>query len=87
MPWWQFALLGAGGGAIVEGLGVFRCAAVWQDARLSLDGRVKNCPPELRSYVDVRAHAIVLSARILLGTVAAVLYGVTGQVNWSLTEQ
>jgi hypothetical protein len=28
MPWWQFALLGAGGGTIVEIVSIFRWVAV-----------------------------------------------------------
>jgi hypothetical protein len=81
MPWWQFALLGAGGGAIVEVLAIFRCVAAWQHARLNRDGTIKRVPPELRRYVDIPAHAIMLPARVLLGTAAAVLLGVTGQVT------
>lgn len=81
MPWWQFALLGAGGGAIVEVLAVFRCVAVWQDARRNRDGTIKRAPPELRRYVDVPAHAIMLPVRMGLGAAAAVLFGVTGQVT------
>jgi hypothetical protein len=81
MPWWQFALLGAGGGAIVEVLAVFRCVAAWQDARQNRDGTIRLVPPVLRRYVDVPAHAIMLPARVVLGTAAAVLFGVTGQVT------
>ena len=81
MSWWQFALLGAAGGAIVEVLAIFRCVAAWQDARKNRDGTIKRVPPRLRRYVDVQAHAIMLPARVVLGTAAAVLFGVTGQVT------
>jgi hypothetical protein len=81
MPWWQFALLGAGGGAIVEVLAIFRCVAAWQDARRDRNGTIKRVPPKLRRYVDIPAHAIMLPARVLLGSAAAVLLGVTGQVT------
>jgi hypothetical protein len=81
MPWWQFALLGADGGAIVEVLAVFRCVAAWQDARRNRDDTIKLVPPVLRRYVDVPAHAIMLPARVVLGAAAAVLCGVTGQVT------
>lgn len=81
MPWWQFALLGACGGAIVEILAVFRCVAAWQDARRNRDGTIKPVPLGLRRYVDVPAHAIMLPARMALGTAATVLCGVTGQVT------
>jgi hypothetical protein len=81
MPWWQFALLGAGGGAIVEVLAIFRCVAAWQDARRSRDGTIKRVPPKLARYVDVPAHAVMLPARVLLGAAAALLCGITGQVT------
>jgi hypothetical protein len=81
MPWWQFALLGAGGGAIVEVLAIFRCAAAWQDARRNSNGTIKRAPPGLRSYVDVPAHAVMLPGRVVLGAAAAGLCGVTGQVT------
>ena len=81
MPWWQFALLGALGGAVVETLAIFRCFAVWQDARRNRDGTVKLIPPEMRRYVDVPAHMIMLPSRVVLGGAAAVLCGLTGQVT------
>lgn len=81
MPWWQFALLGASGGAIIEALAVFRCVAAWQDARRNSDGTIKLPPPELQRYVDVPAHATMLPARVALGAVAATLCGITGQVT------
>lgn len=81
MPWWQFALLGASGGAIVEVLAIFRCAAEWQEARRNRDGTIKLVPARLRRYLDVPAHAIMLPARMVLGSVTAVIFGVTGQVT------
>jgi hypothetical protein len=81
MPWWQFALLGAVGGAIVEALAVFRYFAAWQDARRSRDCTIKRVPPKQRRYVDIPAHTIMLPARMALGTAEAVLFGVTGQVT------
>ena len=81
MPWWQFALLGTSGGVIVEVLAVFRCVAVWQEARRNRDGTLKRTPPKLGRYVDVPAHAIMLPSRAALGAVAATLFGMTGQVT------
>lgn len=81
MPWWQSALLGTGGGALVELLAVFRCVATWQRARQNRDGTLKKTPPELRRYVDIPAHTIMLPARAVLGAVAATVFGVTGQVT------
>jgi hypothetical protein len=81
MPWWQFALLGAGGGTIVEVVTVFRWVAVWQHARRGADGTLRRKPPPLQRYVDLPAHAIMLPARAALGAVAAVVFGLTGQVT------
>jgi hypothetical protein len=79
--WWQFALLGAIGGAIVEVLAVFRCTAVWQEARRNRSGTLKRSPPAWRTYVDVPAHAFMLPARAALGAGAVTLFGTTGQVT------
>jgi hypothetical protein len=81
MPWWQFALLGASGGAIVEVLAVFRSAIAWQHARRNGDGTIKLIAPGLQRYIDIPAHAAMLPARVVLGAAAAVLCGVTGQVT------
>lgn len=81
MPWWQFAMLGAGGGVIVEALAVFRSVTVWQDARRNHDGTLKRRLPDLDRYVDLPAHALMLPARAALGAVAAILLGLTGQVT------
>ncbi len=81
MPWWQSALLGAGGGALVELLAVFRCIAMWQKARQNRDGTLKRTPPDLRRYVDIAAHSIMLPTRAGLGAAAATVFGITGQVT------
>jgi hypothetical protein len=81
MSWWEFALLGAGGGVIVEVLAVFRWVAAWQDARRGSSGALRRKLPKLREYVDFPAHGIMLPARAGLGAVAAVLFGLTGQVT------
>jgi len=79
--WWEFGLLGAGGGMIVEVLAIFRWVAVWQDARRDKDGLLLPTPPKLAKYVDIPAHALMLPARMVLGAVAAILFGLTGQVT------
>lgn len=81
MHWWQFGFLGAGGGALVEFLAVFRCLAAWQSARKTPTGRVKGSPPRLRAYVDLPVHAWMVVCRAILGAGAAVLFGATGQIN------
>lgn len=81
MPWWQFAVLGAAGGMIVETVAIFRWAATWQGARRGVNGKLRRKPPPLGEYVDIPAHAIMLPSRAALGAVAAVLFGLTGQVT------
>lgn len=81
MPWWHFALLGAAGGVIVEVLEIFRWVKAWQDNRRSSDGTVQDKPPELTRYLDIPAHCIMLPARASLGAVAAIVFGLTGQVT------
>jgi hypothetical protein len=81
MHWWQFVLLGAGGGALVEILVIFRWFATWQSARRTPTGRVKSQPPELRKYVDVPVHLWMAVARMTLGAGAAALFGMTDQIN------
>jgi hypothetical protein len=81
MPWWEFALLGAGGGVVVEALAVFRWVAAWQDARRGKTGTLRSRPPKLGRYVDFPAHAIMLPARAGLGATAAILFGLTGQIT------
>lgn len=81
MPWWQFALLGAGGGALVEALAVFKWITVWQADRRTPAGRVKGKPPDWRLYIDVTALGWLLSIRGALGAGAATLFGMTGQIS------
>lgn len=81
MAWWQFALLGAIGGVVVETLEFFRCVARWQEARRDHDGTLKRKRPGLERYVDLPVHACMLPARAALGAGAAILFGTTGQVT------
>lgn len=81
MRWWQFALLGAGGGVIVEVLSLFRWCSVWQDARRSSQGTVMDQPPSLSRYIDVPAHVGMLLLRGVLGAVTAVVFAAGGQIQ------
>ena len=81
MPWWQFALLGAAGGALVEALGIFRWLSVWQAERRTEAGRVMGEPPSLRSYVDVPVHVWLTVLRASLGAAVAALFGANGQIS------
>lgn len=81
MSWWQYTILGAGGGALAEALALFNWITVWQASRRAASGRLKKAPPHWRQYIDVPAHAWMLLYRALLGAGAAALFTVTGQIS------
>jgi hypothetical protein len=81
MQWWQFALLGACGGGLVELLSVFKTIATWQADRKTPTGKVRKKPASLRVYLDVPAHAWMTAFRMALGAGAAVLFGTSGQIG------
>ncbi|WP_427919789.1 hypothetical protein [Streptomyces sp. cg40] len=81
MGWWQFALLGAGGGLSVELLAVFRGCTQWQAARRTATGRRRTKPPALRQYLDTSAHACLAVLRAAIGATMAALFGVSGQIS------
>lgn len=77
----ESVLLGAAGGGLVELLAVLGYVLAWQRARRTPSGRVRKCPPRMRTYVDVPAHLGVLLIRAPLGAGAAWLFAITGQVS------
>jgi hypothetical protein len=81
LTWWQFALLGAAGGAAVEFLSVFKSVVLWQSDRRLPTGKLKKELPAWRQYVDVPATVLVLAFRAGLGAGTATLFGVTGQIQ------
>lgn len=81
MAWWQFALLGAGGGLLVEVLAVFRWLGAWQMARRTKSGQVRGKPPRLRVYIDPTAHCWLAVCRAALGAAATALFAASGQIN------
>jgi hypothetical protein len=81
MSLWQFAILGALGGALVEALELFKWITVWQGARRLPTGELRPDPPGLRIYVDVPAHVWLLFIRGLLGAIVALLFGATEQIS------
>ncbi|MFK4099174.1 hypothetical protein ACI2L1_03610 [Streptomyces sp. NPDC019531] len=81
MNWWQFGLLGAGGGLSVELLAVFRGCAQWQAARRTPTGRRRAKPPALRQFVDLSAHACLAVVRASIGATTALLFGASGQIS------
>lgn len=81
MSWWQFALLGAGGGLLVEVLALFRQCKAWQAARMTRTGRVRAKRPALRTYIDFPAHTWIAVFRSGLGAAMAILFGTSGQVS------
>ncbi|MFE7766161.1 hypothetical protein [Streptomyces sp. NPDC057438] len=78
---WQFALLGAIGGFLVEVLSVFGSFATWQAARRTPTGKLKSNPPRLSVYIDVAAHTWIALFRSGLGAGAAALFGAGGQIT------
>jgi membrane protein required for beta-lactamase induction len=80
VAWWEFALLGASGGATVEILAIYSWIRVWRAARSTPTGRRKRHPPRLREVIDWPPHTWLLAVRALLGASAAALFGATGQI-------
>lgn len=80
MAWWQFAGLGAVGGALVEVLTIFKWITRWQASRRNKDGTIKRNRPSMQRYVDVPVHMCLFALRLPLGAGAAALFGMTGQV-------
>jgi hypothetical protein len=81
MDWWQYALLGGLGGAIVEVLELFRWVSAWQAARRDTRGLVRREPPAIRVYVDLPAHLCMLMLRVLLGCCSAAIFAAAGQLK------
>jgi hypothetical protein len=81
MAWWQFAVLGGAGGAVVEALAVLKWVTVWVADRRLPTGSLKAKPPGWRRSVDVPALAWLLPIRAALGVGSALLFGATGQID------
>jgi hypothetical protein len=82
MNWSQYALLGAGGGALVEVLAIYQSVLDWQSARKDeKTGGVLVEPPKLKAYLDFGPHACMFVLRGLLGSVTGGLLGVAGKVH------
>jgi hypothetical protein len=81
MQWWEYALLGAAGGALVELLSIFNCLALWQRARKTPTGRIRSKPPSIRVYLDIPAHAWMTFFRMLLGAGSAFAFGASGSID------
>jgi hypothetical protein len=81
MVWWQFGLLGAGGGVLVEILGITASFMTWQQERRTSGGRIKRNPPPLRDFVDGHSHFWLTLFRGLLGAAASAISASTGQVS------
>lgn len=81
MQWWEYALLGATGGALVELLSIFNCLARWQEARKTTTGRIRAKPPSVRVYLDIPAHFWMTFFRTLLGSATALAFGTSGSIS------
>lgn len=74
MEWQVAALLGAGGGAIVELLVLYQSLAAWRAARRRTLRKGGRRLPRLRRYIDPPADAAAGLTRVLLGSVAGLLF-------------
>lgn len=81
MQWWVYAMLGAGGGAMIEVLASYQSILDWQSARKSATGALLEKRPKITDYVDFEAHLWVIILRGVLGAVAAALLGTSGHFN------
>lgn len=78
MRWWQYALLGGAGGALLELLALYQELVDWQSARKTSLGVILPTPPSLTRRVDLLAHAVVMPVRGLLGMCAALALFASG---------
>jgi hypothetical protein len=81
MEWWQFALLGAGGGALMEVLSIFNSLITWQGARRTPKGKVRKNRVSMKEYVDWPSHICLMPIRAFLGAVASWIFGGSGQIT------
>lgn len=81
MTWWQYAALGAAGGALVEVLAVFKWITYWQADRRNKDGTLKEKRPSWRKYIDVPLHSVLFVIRVLLGAGTSALFGTNGEIK------
>jgi hypothetical protein len=70
VQWQQAVLLGAGGGLVVEVIGVWGHLTAWQRDRHQARASRKRAMPGLSRYIDPLADALVAITRLLLGAVA-----------------
>jgi hypothetical protein len=81
VSWWQYAILGAVGGALVEALSLLNSVTAWQNGRRAATGELKTTLPGWKIYVDMPVQAWLLLIRAPLGAAAALLFGLTGQIS------
>jgi hypothetical protein len=81
VAWWQYILLGTGGGALAEALALLKWVLVWQNERRKANGRLKGRPPRWSAYIDLPVHTWLLVIRMPLGAGTAWLFGATGQID------
>lgn len=81
MQWWQFASFGAFGGVLVEALSLFKWYSIWQNARRTASGTIRNNPPPLKRYVDVKVQIGMLIIRAVLGAASAAIFAMNNQLK------
>lgn len=81
MDLWIFALLGSAGGLLDGLLELHRTVQAWQLARR--DAARANppiSPPRLLTLYDPRAQLAAVATQVVLGCLAGLLFGSTGQI-------
>ncbi|MGK5533745.1 hypothetical protein [Streptomyces sp. URMC 129] len=81
MELWQFALLGACGGGLIEIVALFNRLGEWQTARRTPTGRIRRNPPKFTSYIDIGPVLAITATRLMLGAAVATAFGGSGQVD------
>lgn len=81
MVLWKFALLGAGGGGLIELVAFYNRLSAWQAARRTTSGRMRRHPPSFNSYIDAWPAIAVLVTRLVLGALAALAFRASNQAS------
>ncbi|HET6353455.1 hypothetical protein [Streptomyces sp.] len=84
MNLWAFAGLGAAGGLIPGLIDFYNHVAAWRIARRRHRGGVavgEESPPSFRDHYDIGPDSLAAATHVVLGTLAALLFGGTGQIQ------
>jgi len=81
MALWKFALLGAGGGGLIEMVAFYNRLSAWQAARRTQSGMTRRHPPSFRSYIDVGPVIAIVVTRLVLGALTALAFRTSNQAT------